>query len=216
MDGLKIEIITRDFGRMLEELANIDATIEFKDVVDAIAARVDQGAMNRTIAAKAGNIRATAEKKEWMTFNGKKVRAGGPDAWHFSDAMWSDIRQKRDESLQTKLAARGTAKQSWLGFAARLGRSINAPAYVISANYKGHTHEGDSIARTNGNDRAYLVTLIQSSPLIQGGNMERALFSAMNGEIRYFETNMERRAFRTFTSRVAKYPGVFLRGSTAA
>ncbi len=103
------------------------------------------------------------------------------------------------------------AKSNWLGFAAKIGRTINAPAYVQAANYRGKSYQDDSTARENGSDRAYSVTMIQSSPLIQGGNMERALASAMNGETRYFQINMENRAFRTFASRASKYPGIFLR-----
>jgi hypothetical protein len=216
MDGLKVEIITRNFSRMLEELANIDPTIEFKDVVDGVATRVAQGAMNRTRAAKASSIKQRHEGKEWTTFDGKKVRIGGNDAWRFPDAEWASIQQKRNELLQLRLAARGTAKQNWLGFANQLGRSLKAPAYVLGANYRGKTHEGDSTARVSGNGREYTVTLLMTSPLIPGAGMERALVSAMAGETRYFYINMENRAFRTFASRAAKYPGIFIRQGAAA
>jgi hypothetical protein len=43
--------------------------------------------------------------------------------------------------------------------------------------------------------------------------MERALLAAMVGETRYFWVNMEQRAFRTYASRAAKYPGVFARSN---
>jgi len=210
-DTLRVEIITRDFGRMLEELAAIDPTVEFKDVVDGSATRVAQGSLNRTKAAQAGRIRANHAAKEWTTFNGKKVRIGGDEPWHFSNDVWSAIQQARAERLQVKLAARGTAKQSWLGFASQLGRSLSAPAYVLAANYKGRTHGDNSAAKTVGTSTEYTVTLFNFSPLIEGGNMERALLAAMIGETRYFYVNMERRAFRTFASRSAKYPGIFTR-----
>lgn len=208
-DSLRVEIITRDFGRMLDELAGLDPTVEFKDVVDGAAARVAQGALNRTVAAKAGAIRARHEAKEWTTFNGRKVRIGGDEPWHFPDATWQAISQFRAIHLQVKLHARGLAKQAWLGFAAQLGRALTTPSYVLAANYRGRTHGDNSFAEPQSTGHDYNVTLHQLSPLIEGGRMERALLGAMVGETRYFYVNMEQRAFRTFASRAAKYPGIF-------
>lgn len=208
MDGLKVEIITRDFGRMLESLASIDPTVEFKTVVDEIAARVAYRAMSLTVSAKAGDIRARWEGQEVTTFNGKVVRLD----WRFPSTQWAALKEQRQKSLNNRLAARGTAKQSWLGFTRGIKKTIEAPAYVVSANYKGHTHETDSQAREQGSNRGYMLTLIQNSPLIIGGRMERALFSAMAGQTRRFETLMEVRAFRTLASRAEAYPGIFLRG----
>lgn len=205
MDALKVELITRDFSRMLEELAAVDPSVEFKDVVDGSAVRVAQGALNRTRAAKAGDIRRDHASREWITFNGRKVRVD----WHFSSEVWQAIERLRSERLQVKLNARGTAKQSWLGFASALGRSLQAPAYVLAANYKGRTHGDDSVAQPSRGEGSYSVTLHQMSPLIEGAGMERALLAAMVGETRYFWVNMEQRAFRTYASRASKYPGIF-------
>lgn len=205
-DQLKVELIARDFNRMLEELAAIDYRVEFADVIRSEATSVIEGAMRRTKNAQAGRIRADFESKEWTTFNGKKYHIA---VWRLPDALWREIQARRRERLQTKLNSRGLARQSWIHVASSLGRTIAAPAFVANANYKGRQYPIDGDKREDGTGANYALTIINSSPIVQAAGGRAALLSAMQGRISYFRRNMEHRGFRTLAERAKKYPGIF-------
>lgn len=192
---------------MLEELASIDPTIEFKDVVTAVAIRVVQNAMNRTRAATVSGIRRDFATKEFTTFNGKKYKLSN----RYPDQLWGLIDQFRKDRLAVKLASRGLSKQSWVHLASTIGGVLSAPAYVTNANYKGRTYREDGTSTEQGDGNNYALTIINSSPIVQAAGGYGALLRAMQGETSYFNRNMENRAFRTFESRAAKYPGIFVR-----
>lgn len=205
-DALKVELITRDFNRMLEELAAIDTRVEFRDVIMSEATSVIEGAMRRTKNAEAGRIRADFNSKEWTTFNGKKYHIS---EWRLPDPLWREIQARRRERLQTKLNARGIARQSWLHVASSLGRTIAAPAFVVNANYRGRQYPVDGDNREEGTGANYALTIINSSPIVQSAGGRSALLRAMQGRVGYFRRNMESRAFRTLAERAKKYPGIF-------
>lgn len=205
-DGLKAELICRDFNRMLDELAAIDTRVQFRDVVTSEATSVIEGAMRRTKNAEAGRIRADFATKEWTTFGGKKYRIAD---WRLPDPLWNEISARRRERLQTKLAARGLSRQSWIHVAAALGRSIAAPAFVASANYRGRQYPVDGDKREEGSGADFALTIINSSPIVQAAGGRAALLAAMQGRIGYFRRNMEHHAFRTLADRARKYPGIF-------
>lgn len=204
-DGLKVELITRDFNRMLQELAAIDPRVEFADVVKSETVSAIGGAMNRTRAASVGSIRSRWEGKKVATFGGKVYFLEN----HFPDYVWGEITRLRNESLQTKLGARGLAKQTWVNAAFKLGRSIAAPGYVTAANYKGQQYGENVSVVEAGSGSTFTIEITNRSPLGEGARMEPALLSAMGGRARYFQANMEHHAFRTLATRAAKYPGIF-------
>jgi hypothetical protein len=210
-DSLKVELIARDFNRMLEEFADIDGRIEFKDVVLGVAERVMRGASNYTKSADPAKIRTAYGKKQYTSFNGKVYRISN----RFPDAIWNEIQRIRAEGLDVKLNARGLSRQSWNHVGASFGSSLagDSPAYVTAANYKGRQYPEDGSSSESGTGGEYALTIKNDSPIVQAAGGKNALARAMNGETRYFEKNMEHRAFSTLASRVAKYPGVFARNS---
>lgn len=213
-DSLKVELITRDFGRMLEELAAIDPRIEFSELVTAIAARVVFNALYRTSAAKASAIKRTWQDREYTTFGGKRYKLSN----HYPDRLWGQLEQFRDDRLAVKLAARGLAKKSWLHLARDLGSAIPArvPGYVQTANYKGRDHPENAAHSTAGSGTAYSLKIINSSTIVQLAGGQSALLAAMQGEIGYFRQNMAHQFYLSAASRAKKYPGVFLSPTLAA
>lgn len=206
MDGLKVELITRDFNRMLEELAAIDPRIEFRDVIFSEATSVVEGALRRTRAASVAGIRKNHESRTWTTFNGKKYHIS---EWRLPDPLWNEIQHARRERLQTKLASRGLAKQSWIHVASALSRTITAPAYVVNANYRSHQYPVDGDKQEQGSGTDYALTIINSSPIVQAAGGQASLLGAMRGRVSYFQRNLEHRAFRSLAERAKKYPGIF-------
>jgi hypothetical protein len=206
-DGLKAELIFRNFNRMLEELAAIDPVVEFRDVVNNEGAGVAQGASARTRAATEKSIRKNFDRKKVTTFRGKVYWLDN----RYPDELYRDMHNSRIINLGHKFRARGLGKQSWMHLAAKIGKPIRVPAYVAAANFKGQQYPQDVSAIESGSGTAYTLTIYNTSPIAGkprvGG--ERVLLAAMQGRARFFEMNMKHRAFRTLESRVKKYPGIF-------
>lgn len=212
LDSLKVELITSRFNQMLEEFAEISPEIEFRDIVRAIAIRVIANALRRTKAADTQKIRARHEAREFTSMDGKKYKLSN----HFPDPVWEKLSARRAASLEVKLRSRGLAKQSWLYLAQDLGGTIDVPAYVPAANFKGQTHPENVSFIERGTGANYALKIINNSPVVQAAGGEQALVFAMAGETRYFFTLLSKGAFATAKSRAAKYPGIYARQLTAA
>lgn len=204
-DSFKVELICRDFNRMLEELAAIDPRIEFRDVCLGVAARVVFNALFRTRAAKVSAIRRTWQEKEYTTFNGKRYKLDN----RYPDQLWGRLQQFLHDRLQIKLAARGLSRQSFYWLGQQLGMRGAVPAYVVNANYNGAQHRENAATFEQGSGTDFALTIVNSSPIVQMAGGRDALLYAMAGETGYFRRNMENRAFRTLESRAKKYPGIF-------
>lgn len=208
---LKLEVITTDFNRMLAALARIDPKIEFSQIIKAEAIAVVRTALSRTKAAKVSAIRRDAEKREFTTFGGKRYFLAN----RYPTPLWNSIEAQRTKSLQTKLNSRGLSKKSWLHLGALLGANLSAPAYVQNANYNGRTYPEDAAKREEGTAAAYVLTIFNTSPIVQAAGGRRALLSAMRGRVTYFQRNLQHRAFRTIDTRAKAYPGIFVTQTAA-
>lgn len=206
-DSVKVELITRDFNRMLEEFERIDPSVEFRTVVREVAIRVIAGALRRTAAASVAGIRADAGSREWITLDGKVYKLSN----RFPDRVWGRIQRRRTDDLNKRLNARGLSKQSWLHQARDLGGNIQVPNFVDRANYKGQQYPVDANHRESRGGANYSLTILNSSPIVQNAGGQNALISAMAAETRYFYTLLQKGAFRTASSRASKYPGIFTR-----
>ena len=207
MDELKVQLITRDFNRMLEEFASLDPAVEFRTIVRGVAVRVIAGALRRTRAAQVASIRRDHAAREWITLDGKKYNL----AYHYhNDALWGRIDRRRADDLSRRLGARGLAKQSWLHLARDLGATIEVPAYVDRANYDGLQYPINAahVERRGGAD--YSLTILNSSPIVQNAGGRLALLSAMAAETRYFYTLLARGGFATAARRASHYSGVYV------
>lgn len=210
-DTLRVEIIARDFNRMLEELASIDPRIEFRDVVIGSAERVVRAALRNTKDAKAARIREAFAEKEYTTFNGKRYRLAN----RYPNQLWHEMSAYRRQRLDVRLNARGLAKQSWQHVAASFGASLSSavPGYVAAANFKGRQYPQDGASTESGSATDFALAIFNYSPIVQAAGGRGALLRAMQGETRFFQVNMEKRAFATLESRVRKYPQIFARAA---
>lgn len=205
-DGLKVELVTRDFNRMLAELAAIDPKVELRDIIFSEATAVIEGALRRTVAAKVQRIKDRQASHTWTTFSGKKYHIA---EWRLPDQLWNQIQRQRKERLQTRLNARGLSKQSWLHVASALGKTIPVPAYVANANYKSQQYPVDGDKREEGASSNFSLTIINSSPIVQKAGGQAALLAAMRGRASYFQRNLAHGVFNSIATRAKKYPGIF-------
>lgn len=212
-DTLRVELLARDFNRMLEELAAIDPRVEFRDVVLGVAERVMVAAARGTKQAETGKILARFANKRFTTFGGKVYYLEN----HYPDAIWSRLEAMRKDSLETKINAIGLAKQSWLHAGASFGASLASklPAYVAAANHRGRRYAEDGSSSESGDGKGFALTVKNSSPIAPAAGGGAALGRAMRGEINYYKKSLAKSAFATLESRIKKYPGVFARNNTA-
>lgn len=209
VDAVKVELVTRDFNRMLEEFAAIDPAVEFRDIVRGLAVRVVAGALRRTRAADPKKIQAAHEKATFTTLDGKLYKLSN---YFHNDELWRRIQNHRVFSLQRKLNARGLAKQSWLHLGRKIGAGpISAPAWVSRANFKGEQYPGDVSFLESGAGLKFQLKITNASPLMKGAGGEWALVQAMAGETKYFWTLLAKHAFRNAATRASKYPGVYVK-----
>lgn len=204
--GLTVEIVTRDFNRMLRDLTSIDTAIEFRSVVKHEAGKVVESSLRYTKAAQVQKIREASANREWVTYNGKKYNV---QDWRMPDPLWAQINRFRRARLETKLAARGLGKQSWLHMVREISEQIKFPAFVDRANYRGKQYPVDADSREEGTSSNYALTIINSSPVMQYAGGQSVLIRAINGRTRYFRRNMEHHAFRTLATRARAYPGIW-------
>lgn len=219
MDALKVELIARDFNRMLEEFADIDPSVEFRDIVRGVVIRVLAGAVRRTKSGNADRIKLSYNSREWITMDGKKYRLGYEtgEGWHMPDPLWGRIETRRAARLQAKLGAIGLSKRSWTFFEQEIGGIVDAPAYVREAHdAKGSGHPENAQTFETGTGTNYALRIINSSRIVQRAGGEAALVWAMNGETRYFFMLLSKHAFANAALRAAKYPGVYVRELTSA
>ncbi len=207
-DNVKVQLITSRFGKMLEDFAAIDPKVEFRDIVIGVAIRVIAGALRRTKAADPRRIRDGHAGATFTTMDGKIYKLSN---YFHNESIWNRIEQKRRAALDTKLAARGLSKQSWLHQARQLGATLEVPAYVANANFKGQQHPENAAHMETGAGGQFALKIINSSPIVQAANGRFALIAAMSAETRYFYTLLARGGFATAATRAAKYPGVYVR-----
>ena len=205
--GINLTLATARFNRMLRELAAVDTSVEFADVVRHEAGAVAQLALDQTKAAKVANIKARNAAQKFTTFNGKtyfihrnyrdpKLRQGLLDAWQ--------------ASLKTKIGARGISKQSWYHVGRSFGRNMEAPAYVLAANYNGQQWPSDGTSVESRSPKGFTLAIENSSPVVQKANGGFALQVGMNKRTAYFARNMKYKYYETVRTRALKYPGLYM------
>ena len=213
-NSLRMELLARDFNRMLEDLSAIDASVVFRDVVRGVAERVMTSATRSTKAADAGKILSRFANKKFTTFGGKVYYLEN----RYADGLWSNLETMRRDSLDAKINAIGLAKQSWQHVAASFGANIaaSAPGYVAAANSRGRRYPQDGSSSEAGSGSGFALTVKNTSPIAPAAGGGGALSRAMRGEVKYFERNLLNHSFATVASRAKKYPGIFVNPSLAA
>lgn len=208
---IDLKIDTSQFMAMVQQLAAIDPAVDYPTVLRHEVAAVVHSAMTKTKAAKAGKIRASHAKREWITtLDGKKVAL----KWRFPRLMWKNVRSQRRTSLKIKLASRGLAKRSWISAYKTLGVPPHkpTPTFVENANYRGNQFDNARTRESRPGAAAFSIKLVNPLSYITtpGAAGRSALIKAVNGRTQFFRHNMEHAFYRTLKSRATKYPGIFV------
>lgn len=195
------------FNSMLRELAAVFPATEWDDILTGEVAAVAYAAQRGTRSASVKKIRQDVAGRQWVTITGKKYKL----SHRYPTGLWRKIEADLRRGLDTKLAARGLARRSWLAAFPALGRESPGaiPAYVQRANAKGQQFINTFITRENRGDQSG-IRLENRAPGVDwpAARMRSALLRAINGRVGFFTRNMETGFYRTLKERAAKYPGI--------
>lgn len=225
------EVDTTAFLEMCDDLAGLTIT-PFQAVVDYEAARVIEKTIQRIPAASVSKIRGAHESAQFTaqpetlylpeTKSGLRARSQARRlkgnkllynlGYRFPDKLWAGIESARKRSLQLKLRARGLAKRSMWKIARMLGLQVRAPGFVTKAepsDGKNHDAENLSVVKSTSGSR-YGIAFENAQPTVNvpGLNVLGILQSAINGRVKYFQTNVKKKVFDSTAAIAKRYPGV--------
>lgn len=190
------------FRRMERTLSR--SGVSQKRIIDFEVGKIMEGAMKRTNVASKSELRADFEAKEWTTYGGKRYKLSN----RYPNPLWRAIDGKRKAGLARRLAAIGTAKQTWVLIAGKLGIRLDAPGYVFSARLPTRSNEANVSVTQQVSETAYGVGVVNSSPLMKFANGRQALFSAIIGRRKFFERNVSKGVFDEIATIARAYPGL--------
>src|SRR5882724_8434773 len=216
---------TVGFTRMAQSLANMSGA-PLEKIIDFEAAKVLERCITLTPALNVSKARSQfgsaqySAQPSWL-YQPKTGRANvkltkrGYVIYYlgnlYPDPLWRAIAERRKDSLQKKLKARGVSKATWLQIGIALGLSVTAPGYVRSA-VPGKGRRQDGYGRRQRNRDQYYVELENRGQVVSnnlGG--ARILQAAINGRMNYFRKNLEHGVFKSVSAIAGKYPGVIVK-----
>lgn len=179
-----------------------------REIIDFEVGKIIEKALAETDTATVASIKFSMEATEWKTYDGKKYKLTN----RYPTRVWGMIKGRLAASLRRRVAARGSAKKSWLALARRIGVEIKAPGYVATANIPSHpAEENVAVERTNGEFR-YGIRITNSSPILRWAKGRQAFFGAVIGRRKFFEQNLARGVFRKLETVAKKYKGLIIAG----
>ncbi len=205
----KLRIEVGNFNRAMREMkVRLADRVTLEQIVDAEVAKIIEAAMKKTKAATVSGIRANSEEREWTTFDGKKYKLSN----RIPRDLFMRIAAKRKASLLRKLAARGLARRSWVELARLLGFEIGAPGFVRAARRPSGSGGEENVIIRRQYTRGYGLHIANNSPINRWSDARQALFAAVVGRRRFYETNVKRGVFDSMKAVARKYPGLTVMG----
>lgn len=201
------EVDTTAFNAMCKNLSRIVPGVPELNIVKAEASRVLHRASTLAPVAKAASIRKKVKTGYYVRLNGRSYYLGNI----YPDALWDTIQAAKKALLQSKLKARGLARQSWYLAALRMGKGFDAPAYVKSAvasTGKAYPENIGVTVQESGAEVSIIVT--NSQPTINRlPNSEPQLNSALESRVIFYERNLKAGVFEKIEKIAAKYKGFY-------
>lgn len=148
-----------------------------------------------------------------------------PENYHWKNGTWTDITEaaqdvgaKIRQYLDTGRRAIGLARQSWVQIADAVGiRLESVPGGRISAAGIAKARAAiastgrpytNGTAREYGENREFVITLINRLPYGNKIALDRILARNVNARARYFEQNLARGVFDRISTIARAYPGL--------
>jgi hypothetical protein len=201
----EVDIDTTAFSKMCIELSKFTPTKSVRDAYISEIGKVLERASKLTAVAKAQKIKQSHESKKWTTFKGKRYYLDNK----YPDDTWNSLVAFRKANYKSALKARGLSKQSWYKLAEKLGARFNAPAFVKNAiPSTGKEYPSNFTVNESGVFGSISITITNAQPTIIALRGDSIIQQAIQGRVKFYETNLRRGVFDSVASVAKKYPGI--------
>jgi hypothetical protein len=207
-------------GRSMQETVEselakvIDRTIEFTP--SSTASRIRKTFDGQTFTAQPSTLYAPQTSPGRTVRSNARVSKSGKLFYflenRYPNALWTQIAQRRKESLQRKIAAIGLAKKSWWVIAKALGLPVKLGRFANAQSPDGRDHPENFSVSKSVRETDIAVAFINSQPTVTNPKVggRRALQSAIDGRVKYFLTNVQLGVFKSMDNIAKRYPGLKL------
>lgn len=190
----RLRVETENFNRAIAAIGRVTDDPEWqRKVIDHEVTKILETTIQRTVRATAASIKKSrTERPPWARID---IGQGEKKYYllnRYPNKVWRAIQRRLDAIYRAKMNAREFARQAWYELAVALGFSVKATAQTKAANIPGVSNKGNVRASRGGARGKYGIELENHSPLIQFSAGRQALFSAIVGRRKYFETTMRK------------------------
>lgn len=173
-------------------------------VIESEVARILEKAAKKTDKATAASIKDSQKSRKWIKIDGKWFNLNNK----YPPKIWKRIKAEQKRQLRKRVQRAGLASSAFLDIANRMGQPVpKMPAKTRKADQPSNWPQLSRITRSQ-NPKRFFVQVMHSADVLRWTGARQALFSAVAGRIKFFETSLKKGAFDTAKTTAAKYPGI--------
>lgn len=190
----RIRVETERFNAAMAQIGKVTNDPDWqRKVIDHEVTKILEVTIQRVQKATVASIKKSQrERPPWATLDIGRGRKKYYLLNHYPNAVWRAIQNKLGAIYQAKLNAREFARQAWLMLADALGFQVKTTGQTRAANIPGVSNKANVRASKGGGQGKYGIELENNSPLIRFSEGRQAIFSAIVGRRKYFETSMRK------------------------
>jgi hypothetical protein len=194
----------RRFRSALGDLQRISGK-DFETVIRSEMSAVLSATVRATPKASVQKIKGRHQSAQFTKRDGKTYKL----SHRYPDALWSEIRARRERSLKRKLDARGLAASAWVAVADKLRLPIKAAGYIRKA--KGRKGGAAQFVTVNESKsgNAYGIGFVQAMTKMNATlGLGRVFRVALNARANYFSRAVKLEATKKIKRVLDRYPGM--------
>lgn len=173
-------------------------------VIESEVARILEVAAKKTRKATRRTIKESQQSRKWIRIRGKWYNLNN----RYPDKMHRIIQSHLKKQVTARAKRAGLASAAFMDIADRMGQPVpRMPAKTRKASRPAGWDVLSRVSRSQ-DPRRFFVDVGHSGSVLRWAGASQALFSAVAGRIKFFETNLKKGAFDTAKSTSAAYPGI--------
>ena len=210
---LNLTVEVEGFNRCLREMQRgLANTATMQQVVDFEVGKIINKAITKTKKATMRSIkRSQEERPPWRTYDlGRGMKKYNLDN-RYPNAVWAKIRGRLKETLTRKYQALELARRVWVEVLNKLGQPADTTAQSRIAQSKTFNAAGAAGVERSKTEGKYGVMIENAYGKNRWVDAAQALFAAVVGRRKFFETNVSKGVLRDLKTVAAKYPGIVVK-----
>lgn len=180
-----------------------------EQVVDYEVGRIVNQAIRKTTRATIGSIKRSQEgRPPWRTYD---LGAGRKKYFlenRYPNALWAKMQARLNQTLAMKFQARELARRVWVEILLKLNQRVEATGQAQIAKSGSFVASSAAGVQKLKQPNIYGVEIENSYGKNRWVGASQALFAAIAGRRRFFETNVAKGVFSDLEKVAKKYPGM--------